>query len=258
MHKLRPGAVISARELMTTWPSAASGGGAGQPRDRTGLARAVTELLAPANLAVAQLLLVGWHGTPGPTGLGWGLLAATFCGLLPYGVVIAGVRRRRWTDRHLRVRQQRPVPFLAGIASVLAGLAMLLALDAPRQLVALVAAMLAGLAATLVVTLWWKLSVHTAAAGGTVAILALTFGPALTLTAPRSRWWPGRGCGSATTPQPRPWPAPPSAGWSQPPSSSPCDDRATKATTRTDVQEGGNAQDREPRSGQGERLALAY
>jgi membrane-associated phospholipid phosphatase len=58
------------------------------------------------------------------------------------------------------------------------------ALDAPRQLVALVVAMLAGLAATLLVTLWWKLSVHTAAASGTVAVLALAFGPTLTLTAP--------------------------------------------------------------------------
>jgi hypothetical protein len=44
--------------------------------------------------------------------------------------------------------------------------------------------MLTGLAATLVVTLWWKLSVHTAAASGTVAILAVTFGPTLTLTVP--------------------------------------------------------------------------
>ena len=165
-------------------PSAAAGGSAGQPARRTGLARVVTELLAPANLAVGQLLLVGWHSAPGPAGLGWGLLAATFCGLLPYGIVIAGVRRRRWTDRHLRTRQQRPVPLLAGIASVLAGLAALLALDAPRQLIALVVAMLTGLATTLVVTLWWKLSVHTAAASGTVAILALTFGPALTLTVP--------------------------------------------------------------------------
>jgi membrane-associated phospholipid phosphatase len=153
-------------------------------RLRTGPARAVTELLAPANLAVAQLLAVGWHSTPSPAGLGWGLLAATFCGLLPYGIVLPGVRRQRWADRHLRARHQRPIPFLTAIASILVGLALLLALDAPRQLVALVVAMLTGLAATLVVTLWWKLSVHTAAAGGTVAILALTFGPALALAVP--------------------------------------------------------------------------
>jgi membrane-associated phospholipid phosphatase len=127
---------------------------------------------------------VGWHATPGPAGLGWGLLAATFCGLFPYGIVIAGVRRRRWTDRHLRARHQRPIAFLAGIASVLVGLVVLLALDAPRQLVALVVAMFTGLVTALLVTLWWKLSVHTAAASGTVAILALVFGPALTLALP--------------------------------------------------------------------------
>jgi membrane-associated phospholipid phosphatase len=184
MNRLRPGVGVSGRQLVTTRPSTASSATLGQPTHRTGAAIAVTELLAPANLAVAHLLLVGWHSTPGPAGLGWGLLAATFCGLVPSGIVLAGVHRQRWTDRHLRVRQQRPTPFLAAIASVLAGLAMLLALDAPRQLVALVVAMLAGLAATLVVTLWWKLSVHTAAAGGTVAILALVFGPALTLAVP--------------------------------------------------------------------------
>jgi membrane-associated phospholipid phosphatase len=164
--------------------SAASGGGAGRHADRTSLARAVTEALAPANLAVTQLLLVSWYSTPGLAGLGWGLLAATFCGLIPYGIVIAGVHRRRWTDRHLRVRQQRSTPFLAAIASVLAGLALLLALDAPRQLVALVVAMLTGLAATLLVTLRWKVSVHTAAASGTVAILVLTFGSPLILALP--------------------------------------------------------------------------
>jgi membrane-associated phospholipid phosphatase len=165
-------------------PSAALGGSAGRPGHGTGLARAVTEVLAPANLAVAQLLLVGWHSTSGPAGLGWGLLAATFCGLLPYGIVIAGVHRKRWGDRHLRDRRQRPGPLLTGLASVVAGLAILVVLGAPRELVALVAAMLAGLATALVVTLWWKLSLHTAGAAGTVAILALTFGPALTLAIP--------------------------------------------------------------------------
>jgi membrane-associated phospholipid phosphatase len=154
------------------------------PADRTHLARAVTELLAPANLAVAQLLLVSWHSRPGLAGLGWGLLTATFCGLIPYGIVIAGVRRRRWTDRHVRVRQQRPVPFLAAIASFLAGLALLVALGAPRPVVALVVAMLTCLAATMFVTLWWKLSLHAAAASGTVAILVLTFGPLLLLALP--------------------------------------------------------------------------
>jgi len=136
MYQLRTGAVLRRRQPVTTYSRRIQRPDpvvhlADQTGHRTGLARAVTEILAPANLAVAQLLLVGWHSIPGPAGLGWGLLAATFCGLIPYGIVIAGVRRRRWTDRHLRTRRQRPTPLLAAIGSVVAGLVVLVALDAP-------------------------------------------------------------------------------------------------------------------------------
>lgn len=175
---------LSRRPRADIRPSSAASGNPEQPSRGTRLARAVTEVLAPTSLAAAQVLLVSWDSAPGMAGLAWGLLAATFCGLLPAGIVLVGVRRHRWTDRHLRTRQQRPVPLLAGIASFLVGLGMLVVLDAPRQLTALVVAMLTGLAATLVVNLWWKLSIHTAAAGGTVAILILTYGSALTLAIP--------------------------------------------------------------------------
>lgn len=49
---------------------------------------------------------------------------------------------------------------------------------------ALVVAMLAGLAVALAVTAFWKISVHTAVAGGTVSVLVLTYGSAVALTAP--------------------------------------------------------------------------
>jgi hypothetical protein len=49
----------------------------------------VTDILAPANLAVSQLLMVSWNSAPGLAGLGWGVLTATFCGLIPYGIVMS-------------------------------------------------------------------------------------------------------------------------------------------------------------------------
>lgn len=260
MNRLRPGAIIGSQELVTTrsqaWTPATS-----RPAPRTGLARAVTELLAPANLAVGQLLLVGWHSTAGAAGLGWGLLAATFCGLVPYGIVIAGVHCRRWGDRHLRVRRQRPAPFLAAIASVLAGLALLLALDAPRQLVALVVAMLTGLATTLVVTLWWKLSLHTAAASGTVAILALIFGPELTLALPVTTLvaWVA---GAARRPHPGPDPGrrrPRRAGGDHRLHPAALIGAAQRPPPRTGALRGGqHLQDDGPRSDQDEYPTLAH
>ena len=52
-------------------------------------------------------------------------------------------------------------------------------LGAPRQLIALLLAMLAGLAVTAAITTRWKISLHTAVASGTATILIIVFGPAL-------------------------------------------------------------------------------
>ncbi|MFJ2766084.1 hypothetical protein [Streptomyces prasinus] len=56
-------------------------------------------------------------------------------------------------------------------------------LDAPREVFALVIAMLVGLASALAVTVRWQISVHNAVAGGTMMILVLVFGQVLVLPA---------------------------------------------------------------------------
>lgn len=143
------------------------------------MARLITDTLAPANLVVAILLIIGWHSTSSVTGLGWGLLAALFCGGIPFAVIMLGVKRGHWTDKHVRVREQRAVPLLATMASVLIGISLLVALQAPREVFALVVAMLVGLITTMMVTVWWKVSVHTAVAGGVVVILLLAYGASM-------------------------------------------------------------------------------
>jgi membrane-associated phospholipid phosphatase len=54
---------------------------------------------------------------------------------------------------------------------------LLLTLDAPRELTALVVAMVAGLGVAVLITHWWKISIHTAVAAGTIVVLCLVFGP---------------------------------------------------------------------------------
>ncbi|WP_340377208.1 hypothetical protein U5640_20425 [Streptomyces sp. SS7] len=139
-------------------------------------ARLITDTLAPANLVIAILLIIGWHSTSSVTGLGWGVLAALFCGGIPFAVIMLGVRRGSWTDKHVRVREQRAVPLLATMTSVLVGISLLVAFKAPREVFALVVAMLVGLVVTMIVTVWWKVSVHTAVASGVVVILLLAYG----------------------------------------------------------------------------------
>ena len=151
---------------------------------RPAVAHLVTEATAPAPTALLLLLAVAWHSSSNPlTGLLWGLVGVTFAAVLPFAFILAGVRRGRWSDHHVSEQQHRRAPLLVGIASVLVGLGLLWAGHAPRDLIALIAAMLVGLAVTLLLTLRWKISIHTSVIGGTAVIVGLVFGLPLFLVA---------------------------------------------------------------------------
>lgn len=150
------------------------------------LARWITNVLGPAPVVGALLIVIALHSSPTiVAAIGWSLLTIAFAVVVPFAYLVRGVRRHRYTDIHIRRREQRALPLLVGIGSVLIGLTLLLILGAPRELIALVSAMVAGLLLTLSVTVIWKISVHAAVWAGTVVILALAFGPAwLVMVAP--------------------------------------------------------------------------
>jgi hypothetical protein len=152
---------------------------------RRRLARLITEVLAPANVGSATFLLVAWHSTPTIVdALRWGLLTILFAIALPFSFILWGVRRRRFTDHHIRLREQRPVALVVGIASALVGLILIAILGAPRELIALIAAMEVGLVVSLAITLFWKMSIHVASVAGAIVILVLVFGRVFLALAP--------------------------------------------------------------------------
>lgn len=141
------------------------------------LARILTEAFAPIVLIFVMLLIVAIHGAGLVRGTMLGLIAAVFAGGLPYAVILFRIRRGHLGNHHLTRRQERPLMLLIGIASLAAGTAILAGLHAPRELYALVVAMLTGVAIALVITLFWKISIHAASCAGSVAVLAVLFGP---------------------------------------------------------------------------------
>jgi membrane-associated phospholipid phosphatase len=145
---------------------------------KTTVAWIITEALGPVVQIVALLLIVGVHESSSVwQGLAYGAIAAVFAGLIPYAIVLTGVRLGRLGDRHVYERAERPAMMLLALCSVTFGLWFMHTLDAPRGLFALVAAMVAGLATTLTITLWWKISIHTAVAAGSAVTLSTNFGP---------------------------------------------------------------------------------
>ena len=136
----------------------------------------VTYWLEPKNWLIVTVAAIGWHAD-GWAGLGWGLLAALFTAVLPTLFISYGVRHGRWSDRNVGARRPRLVVLAFITASVAAGLVVMVVFGAPRLLTGYLAVMLGSVAALAAITFAWKISIHCAVASGSVAILALSFGP---------------------------------------------------------------------------------
>jgi membrane-associated phospholipid phosphatase len=138
----------------------------------------ITELSSPTLLAPALLIAVSIEVQvrDGRQALLWGLLAGVAVGVIPLAFLRLGVRRGRWNDHHVRQQESRPLPLIVAACSVAAGLVLLVLGHAPSRITALVVAMLIGLVAVLLVSVWWKVSIHAAVAAGTAIILSQSFG----------------------------------------------------------------------------------
>ena len=145
------------------------------PQQQSRLAVAVSEVFAPGILAAALPLAVG-AATAGWPGLGWGAAAIVFTAVIPLTIILTGVRLGRLTSHHIDRREQRAIPLALSVLSVLVGFALLTALDAPAAVRAAVAVLGAGLAATTVVNLRWKLSGHASTAAGVAVALTAVWG----------------------------------------------------------------------------------
>ncbi|MGG8406048.1 hypothetical protein ACM614_05240 [Streptomyces sp. 12297] len=135
----------------------------------------ITDVLEPKNWLIVVTLLIGWHAD-GWAGVGWGLVAGVFCAVLPALWIAWGRRKGWWGDRHVRRRQDRLVVLPGILASVAAGICLIVLLDGPFELVALIAAMLVALVVFLGVTTVWKISFHTAVPAGAITVAAVAFG----------------------------------------------------------------------------------
>ena len=115
----------------------------------------------------------------------WTALLTVFTGLLPAGVIFGALAVRRISDHHVTDRDERPLIMAAILSSLVLGLVVCLAGDAPGPVTAVDAAMLATLSVLAVITITarWKVSVHSAVWAGIAAMLALTFGPWALLSA---------------------------------------------------------------------------
>jgi membrane-associated phospholipid phosphatase len=138
------------------------------------LARLLSQIFHPVILSIASIFIVGLLGVePGSGGLGWAVLCAALQVVPPTLFFTVRLRQGAYSDDDVSERHQRNELYLFGMLTVVAGVAILGALGAPRPFMALLAsaALINGLA--WLINLFWKISVHSAGMGSCATIAAL-------------------------------------------------------------------------------------
>jgi membrane-associated phospholipid phosphatase len=144
---------------------------------RMRLARYVSTLLAPAVVSVPLVLCAAlYHTQDIAQALMYAGITLLFLSFGPLLYILLGVRSGKFSDVDVSNRRERTMPFLFGIASITVGLVVLLSLHGPKDLeTVLMGTALSGLI-MMVITWWWKISIHAATMGGAITMLAALYG----------------------------------------------------------------------------------
>jgi hypothetical protein len=151
------------------------------------LARDISEISNPLFVAVPVFLVIALASSPNVLrALFWWIVAVAGISITPYLFVLHGVRKGRYSDHHVSIREQRFIPLLYGTAAAAIAFVLLLALQASRVLIATVIAVIVVLIiATAITQYWkWKISLHLVGMAGAVTVIVLTFGPLWLLLSP--------------------------------------------------------------------------
>ncbi len=111
--------------------------------------------------------------------------------LLPFGFVLWLLRQGKVSDYNLTKREERFWPMVVSTTGALVGWAVLSQMQAPTLLLALAATNLAQSATYFLITLRWKVSIHSAVAAGLAVLGSAVAGNtvwALVLAVPLVAW----------------------------------------------------------------------
>jgi membrane-associated phospholipid phosphatase len=143
---------------------------------RIQFARFISTALSPATVVLPFVILVAFY-TKDPNALISVLLAFFFLSVGPMGYIFYGVKTGKFTDADVSVRSQRTGPFIVTIASSLIGSLILEYVAHGTHLIAVILQLIAFCGIIMmIVTCWWKISMHASAIAAAVTTLTMLYG----------------------------------------------------------------------------------
>ncbi len=147
---------------------------------RVRVAHYVSNILSPITVSLPFVLLVAlYHAQSVSTAFLYALLVLFFLSFGPTIYILVGVRIGKFTDPDVSMRSQRTGPFLFGIASAALGLITLFFTHGPKNLQTLLLITIVSGVVMMIITLWWKISIHASSLAAAATLLTALYGNAI-------------------------------------------------------------------------------
>ncbi|MEO7022564.1 MAG: hypothetical protein ABI234_20610, partial [Ktedonobacteraceae bacterium] len=144
---------------------------------RVRCARAISNILSPAALSVPMILLVAFYQASSiANALIYAAITLFFLCVGPFGYVLVNVRLGKLSDVDVSKRSERVGPFIFGLLSICLGWFALVLMHGPSPLISvLMVTAISGLI-MMIITLWWKISLHASSLAGAATMLTAFYG----------------------------------------------------------------------------------
>lgn len=140
-------------------------------------ARAISNILSPAAISVPMILLVALYQANSVThAFIYAAITLFFLSIGPFGYILLNVHLGKLSDVDVSKRSERVGPFIFGLISICLGWFVLVLIHGPQALISvLMVTAISGLIMMLI-TLWWKISLHASSLAGAATMLTIFYG----------------------------------------------------------------------------------
>ena len=140
-------------------------------------ARQVSTILSPVVVSLPLVILVAlYHASDRLMALLYAIITLFFLSIGPMIYILIGVRRGKYTDVDVSLRTQRTGPFFFGIVSTVLGLLILNTTHGPKNLQTLLLITTLSGMIMMIITFWWKISIHASSLAGAITVLSSLYG----------------------------------------------------------------------------------
>ena len=151
---------------------------------KEGLAQIISLMVQPLIMTILVFVIFNYFSTNKNDFFMLTLLCLLFATFLPLTTILMWIKRNK-LDLDVSNRDKRTFPLLLGIISYLIGVTILFIVGAPDIVIVLMFCYLTSTMLTLLITFFWKISVHAMGVAGPTAAITFVFGyPGLLLMFP--------------------------------------------------------------------------